>query len=47
MRNTYVRMLILLTVVVVISYLFFTQFQSVTEQPILTMEEAKMRFEIE
>ena len=45
MRNIFVRMLIILTVVVVISYLFFTQFQSVTEQPILTMEEAKMRVE--
>ena len=45
MRNTYVRMLIILIVVVVISYLFFTQFQSVTEQPILTMEEAEMRVE--
>ena len=45
MRNTYVRMLIILTVVVVISYLFFTQFQSVAEQPIFTEEEAEMRVE--
>lgn len=45
MRNTSVRILIILTVVVVISYLFFTQFQSVAKQPIFTKEEAEMRVE--
>lgn len=43
MRNTYVRMLIILTVVCVASWLFFTQFRSVTEQPSLTKAEVETR----